>query len=56
MRDKRAIAYLKLTNEEKWAHIIRLNRLAVLFNNGKPIKSPQGKGHIFNQKQGGPGK
>jgi hypothetical protein len=45
---KRDIEYLKLSNEEKWALMMRINRLAVAFNGGKPIKQPQGKGFVFN--------
>ncbi len=52
-QSKRDIAYLKLSNEEKWEIMMRVNRLAIAFNNGRPIKQPQGKGIIFNQKGNG---
>ncbi len=50
---KRDIEYLKLSNEEKWEVMMRINRLAIAFNGGKPIKKPQGKGIVFNQKADG---
>jgi hypothetical protein len=50
---KRDIEYLKLSNEEKWAAMMRINRLAVAFNGGKPIKQPQGKGFVFNRPKDG---
>ncbi len=50
---KRDIEYLKLNNEEKWEAMMRINRLAIAFNGGNPIKKPQGKGVVFNQKADG---
>ncbi|MDI1234702.1 MAG: hypothetical protein PSX81_10500 [bacterium] len=52
-QSKRDIAYLKLSNEEKWEIMMRVNKLAIAFNNGRPIKKPQGKGIVFNQKGNG---
>jgi len=42
--------FLNLTPSEKFFRLLKLNKLAVTMNGGKPLKVPQGKGLIIKKK------
>lgn len=48
---ERAQRFLSLTTEEKMDALFSLIELSVLFNGGKPLKVPQGKGIIIKKEQ-----
>ena len=42
--------FLNLRPSEKFFRLLKLNKLAVTMNGGKPLKVPQGKGLIIKKK------
>jgi hypothetical protein len=46
---ERAKRFQQLSTEEKLKALFKLNALAIAFNGGKPIKTPQGKGIVISK-------
>jgi len=49
---ERETKFLSLSVEDRFFELVKLNKLAVLMNGGKPLKVPQGKGIIIRRNAG----
>ncbi|WP_421943840.1 hypothetical protein [Pedobacter sp.] len=48
----REVKFLSLSGQERFFELVKLNRLAVLMNGGRPFKTPQGKGIVIRRNAG----
>ena len=46
---ERELGFYNLTSEEKFYALLKLNKIAVKLNGGRPLKTPQGKGIIIRK-------
>ena len=45
----REVKFLSLSAEDRFFELVKLNKLAVSMNGGKPLKAPQGKGILIRK-------
>lgn len=49
---ERELRFLSLSGEERFFELVKLNKLAVLMNGGKPLKVPHGNGIVIRRSAG----
>ena len=46
---ERESVYLSRTSEQHFFNVLQLNRISVVMNGGRPLKSPEGKGLVIRK-------
>jgi len=52
IKRNREVKFLSLSGQERFFELVKLNKLAVLMNGGKPLKVPQGIGIVIRRNVG----
>lgn len=47
--EERESVYLSRTSEQRFFNVLQLNRISVVMNGGRPLKSPEGKGLVIRK-------
>ncbi len=47
--EERESVYLSRTSEQHFFNVLQLNRISVVMNGGRPLKSPEGKGLVIRK-------
>lgn len=47
--EERESVYLSRTSEQRFFSVLQLNRISVVMNGGRPLKSPEGKGLVIRK-------
>ncbi|SDC06920.1 hypothetical protein SAMN04488024_101181 [Pedobacter soli] len=47
--EERESVYLSRTSEQHFFNVLQLNRISVVMNGGRPLKSPEGKGLVISK-------
>ncbi|KIA88912.1 hypothetical protein OC25_25820 [Pedobacter kyungheensis] len=47
--EERESVYLSQTSEQHFFNVLQLNRISVVMNGGRPLKSPQGNGLVIRK-------